>query len=96
MVFAEDQELQSGHEKYGQEGSGQNKNGLAKKVCQRAVDLLSRREHSYQELQKKLEGRLKGEDGTSEIIIEVLDNLASKGLQIWKESCLTMVVNLNK
>lgn len=55
--------------------------GRAKKAYQRAVDLLSRREHSYHELQHKLERKLKGEGCTSEIVTAVLDRLANEGLQ---------------
>ena len=61
--------------------TGQDDIDQAKKVYQRAVGLLSRREHSYHELQHKLERKLKGEGCTSEIVTAVLDRLANEGLQ---------------
>ncbi|MCK4950833.1 MAG: regulatory protein RecX [Gammaproteobacteria bacterium] len=53
----------------------------AKNTYRTAVGLLSRREHSYHELQHKLERKLKGEGCVSEIVTAVLDKLANEGLQ---------------
>ena len=53
----------------------------AKDAYRTAVGLLSRREHSYHELQQKLERKLKGKGCASEVVTIVLDKLANEGLQ---------------
>lgn len=53
----------------------------AKDAYRTAVGLLSRREHSYHELQRKLERKLEGKGCASEVVTIVLDKLADEGLQ---------------